>query len=70
MCRIACAEDSPDLTAALDLQDSHQLHEQQKLRAASQELVAKNLALQIENEELSERLAREVCNHSVSSAGD
>ena len=50
--------------------DSYQLHEQQKLRAVSQELVAKNLALQIENEELSERLAREVCAHSESIAGD
>lgn len=39
------------------VQDMHQL---QKLQATNQELVAKNLSLQIENEELSEGLAREV----------
>lgn len=48
---------SPNLS--LVWQDSHQ---QQKLKAANQELVAKNLSLQIENEELAEKLEKhEVC---------
>ena len=38
-------------------QDTHQ---QQKLQVANQELIAKNLSLQIQNEELAERLEREV----------
>jgi len=36
------------------------MHQLQKLHATNQELVAKNLSLQIENEELSEGLTREV----------
>jgi len=43
-------------------------HQQQKLKAANQELVAKNLSLQIENEELAEKLEKHEANHKVTVA--